>query len=566
MKLIISKLISSGLLAMSAALFLPLASCSDDDDMTNDVPGTSTLEVSNSNETFNFRYNDENTQTLSFSTNQCWRIAVDDESLAWVRFSKISGNAGDNQVSIIVEPLTDDAPDARATSFRLIAGDKEQSFKILQSQKDAIVILDPENYTNLVYNEQNLKVDFVTNVDEYTVEITYDTPDVGNWISVVESRASHQDAVNLHIAANLVKTSRKATLSIKSTDVIVTAEISQEGKPDPMVQITNKNDFSGTLDKNGGEYTVTYRTVEIPDLQIATVLNPEGNWASVNTSEEGKIKVTIQPNTGRAARTVTITLSSKANPALIDNVVLTQDLDRSISVDANHSLQSEITGMGLTTADFTEIEIRGELSTADWNLLKKMATSENLKSIDLTNVTNTSLPKSAFMNCSKLQQLILPQNGQIKEIPMELCRNVAGLKTVSIPEGVQTIDRHAFAACAGIETLYLPSTLTFMYGYCFEKLTALKEIHVKSKPVQIFDVPRGTDSKNVKAMVFNDTDKGRPKTCTLYVPAAYEELYKKSALTLDDLGLTEWPEFDSWKATSGSFRWTNADTNVIVEE
>lgn len=223
-----------------------------------------------------------------------------------------------------------------------------------------------------------------------------------------------------------------------------------------MIQITNKSEFTEILNKAGGEYIITYRTVEIPDLEIVPILNPTGDWAKVDTKEEGKIKVSVQANTGRSARTITLKLSSKSQPELADEITLTQDLDRSITLDANHSLQKMIADMGLTTADFEEIEIKGELSKDDWALLKKMATSENLKHIDLKGVSNSTMPNSTFMNCSKLETLILPQNGFLKEIPMEMCRNVAKLKTIAIPEGVQIINRHAFAACSGLESVYFP--------------------------------------------------------------------------------------------------------------
>lgn len=561
------KTLSSCLLIVAVALSMSLISCSSDDDMVNDVPGTSELTVQNEGSTFNFPYSGELSQTLTFSTNQCWRIVVEDESLSWVRFSKISGNAGENvTITINVDPLQDDAPDARTMAFKLIAGEKDQTFNVLQAQKDAIIILHPEKYQGIVYNEQNLDIDFVTNVDDYSVHIAYENAS-DNWLSIVQSRASHDEVIHLHVAANLVKTERKATLTIRSntSDITVAVDIVQEGKPDPMVQITNKDEFIGILDKSGGEYIVTYRTVEIPDLEIVSTLNPTGNWAQVDTKEEGKIKVSIQPNSGRSTRTVTLTLSSKSKPELTDQIVLSQDLDRSITVDMDNSLQKAINDMGLTSADFEEIEIKGELSKDDWALLKKMATSENLKHIDLSGVTNNTMPNSTFMNCSKLESLILPQSGFLKEIPMEMCRNVAKLKTIAIPEGVTIINRHAFAACSGIETLYLPSTLTFMYGYCFEKTTALKDIHLKTKPLQHLDVPRGADTPDAKATVFNDGS-NRPRTCTLYVPEAYVNLYKKSVLTLEDLGLTEWPEYNSWKATASSFAWTNSSTNVIAED
>ena len=290
----IAKYVSAGLLAIAMAL--PLTSCSDDDDMTNDVPGTSELIVMNDVSTFNFRYNDETSQTLAFSTNQCWRIAVEDESLSWIRFSKISGKEGDNQsVTIEVDPLTPESPDARTTSFKLIAGDKEETFNVLQSQMDAIVIPHPEQYQNLVYNEQTIDVDVVTNVDDYTVDIAYAQEGPEGWLSVIQSKATHEEKIHLHVAANLARTGREATLTIKSnsSDASTSVKIAQEGKPDPMIQITNKSEFTEILNKAGGEYIITYRTVEIPDLEIVPILNPTGDWAKVDTKEEGKIKVPV---------------------------------------------------------------------------------------------------------------------------------------------------------------------------------------------------------------------------------------------------------------------------------
>lgn len=564
----IIKSISSCALMLAATLSLSVASCEKDDDMVNDVPSKTELTVQTEETTFKFPFTGELTKTLTFNTNQCWRIVVEQDALEWVKFSKISGKPGDNiEVSIEVEALDDNAPDARATDFKLIAGDQELTFNILQAQKDAIVILHPEKYQQITYNEQDLDINFVTNVDDYTLEIAYEEGGQENWLSILQTKASHEDVIHLHLAENVVKTERKATLNIKSTlsNIVIPVEIIQEGKPDPMVQITNKEEFTEKLDKNGGEYTVTYRVVEVSDLQIVSTLNPEGDWAKIDTKEAGVIKVTLEPNTGRQARTVTLNLSSKSKPELNDELVITQDLDRSITVGSENSIQQTIDEMGLQTTDFVEIEVKGELSADDWKLLKTMATSQNLKHIDLSGVSNTTIPNSAFMNCSKLESIILPKGGFLKEIPMELCRNVTGLKTISIPEGVTIINRHAFAGCSGIESIYLPSTLTFMYGYCFEKLNALTEIHLKTKPLQHLDVPRGVDTPTAKATVFNDGN-NRPKTCTLYVPSQYVELYQKQVLTVEDLGLTEWPEYDSWKATSGSFVWTNSSTNVIAED
>ena len=56
-----------------------------------------------------------------------------------------------------------------------------------------------------------------------------------------------------------------------------------------------------------------------------------------------------------------------------------------------------------------------------------------------------------------------------------------GLKTVSVEEGVTTIEGETFAEMSEIEVVYLPSSLQYIGTAAFHRNKSLKEIHCKAK-------------------------------------------------------------------------------------
>jgi hypothetical protein len=242
--------------------------------------------------------------------------------------------------------------------------------------------------------------------------------------------------------------------------------------------------------------------------------------------------------------------------------------DSGLVIGNGKTLSQVMAANKLDEATVETLVLKGELSTNDWKLLKTMATNNALKNIDLSAVTNTTLPNQAFKDCAKLEALVFPQHGKLKEIPVEVCRNCKALKEIKIPEGVDAVINHAFAVCSSMTKIYLPSTITYLYGYCFEQCP-ITEIHLKSKPVQVYRVwraPSQVGDPRAYSFVFSGS---LPRTATLYVPFEYIDLYQKplpedcvSKHLQKELAKNEWSE----TCQRNLFSWANAQTIIEAEK
>lgn len=242
--------------------------------------------------------------------------------------------------------------------------------------------------------------------------------------------------------------------------------------------------------------------------------------------------------------------------------------DSGLVIGNGKTLSQVMTDNGMDEATVETLVLKGELSGNDWKLLKTMATGKNLKNIDLSAVTNTTLPNQAFKDCAKLETLVFPQHGNLKEIPAEICRNCKALKEIRIPEGVDAVINHAFAVCSSLTKIYLPSTITYLYGYCFEQCP-IAEIHLKSKPVQVYRVwraPSQVGDPRAYSIIFSGS---LPRTAKLYVPFEYIDLYQKplpedcvSKHLQKELAKNEWSE----TCQRGLFSWANAQTVIEAEK
>ena len=85
----------------------------------------------------------------------------------------------------------------------------------------------------------------------------------------------------------------------------------------------------------------------------------------------------------------------------------------------------------------------------------------------------TDLGFKAFESCTALTKATLP--GSLKTVASDSFR-FSGLKSVSIPEGVQMIGGSAFMYCAGLESVTLPQSLHAVHTAAFQGCTALKSI------------------------------------------------------------------------------------------
>lgn len=561
-------------LFMAALLPLSLTSCSDDDN-NGDVAAALTIGT----EQFDYEFSALGDQIIEipFSSTRDWKVETADANADWLMFSRTEGHAGDH--TLYVRLAKNEEAD-RETSFTLKSEGCEQTFNVRQARTDALIISNPDKYGALPYRAGQFDVTFATNLGDFETNIEYEDGDEP-WIDIApETRAamvSHTQTFNY--TENPAGASRTAHIYICSKvkpDVKDTLDVTQIGAPVPAIKISNKADFSKSLKGVAQDIAVAFEHQYIDELKWEATSDNGNDWFTATRSGNA-INLHFTDNAGATNRSVRIHIyghNTEYDRDLSDEVIITQMPDSRFHVSASKGLATLFSEKGIDQTTLQAIEVVGQMSDADFKLLRTMAKSNALSYIDLSGVTNGELPvfngskdnnDGCFNGCTKLETLILPQGGQLKYIPINLCRNCTALTEIEIPEGVEYIDRHAFAGCTAMTKISLPSTITYLYGCCFEKI-ALKEAHLKTKPLQVLQVMRGTDSKTTMSEVFMNTG-NIYKKAKLYVPAQYLDIYKKSNPTLEDLGLKEWPALPNNQSahTDGkAFTWFGS--NEIVAE
>lgn len=88
-----------------------------------------------------------------------------------------------------------------------------------------------------------------------------------------------------------------------------------------------------------------------------------------------------------------------------------------------------------------------------------------------------------FQNCASLESITLSTQSSPTEIP-ENCFASSGLKSFSIPEGIQRIGSSSFSSCASLSSVNFPTSLKRIGGYAFTG-TALEEVTIPRSVEQI---------------------------------------------------------------------------------
>jgi hypothetical protein len=82
-----------------------------------------------------------------------------------------------------------------------------------------------------------------------------------------------------------------------------------------------------------------------------------------------------------------------------------------------------------------------------------------LQGIDLSGLTLQSLGSMVFDGCSSLEQVILPQALPNKTLPSRMFYQCRALKSLNLPQNIETIGASAFYACSALSSLELPATV-----------------------------------------------------------------------------------------------------------
>ncbi len=173
----------------------------------------------------------------------------------------------------------------------------------------------------------------------------------------------------------------------------------------------------------------------------------------------------------------------------------------------------------------------------------------------------TSIDLGIFDYCEDLEQIIIDEANPVYDsrnncnavIETSTGLLVEGCNATIIPEGVTSIGNGAFGGCRKLSSVTIPSTVTYIDAYAFFECNAIKSMTSLIEPGNIMEV---------MTCAFDGMDR---ENCVLYVPVGAKDVYSvtggwrdfKNIIELGDTipaGDMDTPEDCEW-----SFRLTEAD-------
>ncbi len=164
------------------------------------------------------------------------------------------------------------------------------------------------------------------------------------------------------------------------------------------------------------------------------------------------------------------------NYAYIDS-----ETEVTVHVETADQLAAAIFAQDVTPLRVTKLMVTGTLSEVDFNIIKN--NMPLLYSLDLSGISNTTLPDATFSQKRTLLSIALP-NG-LTEIPNKAFQFCSGLTSVTIPNSVTNIGSNAFFGCSALTSITIPNSVTSIGSYAFQFCSALTSVTIPNSVTSI---------------------------------------------------------------------------------
>ena len=161
----------------------------------------------------------------------------------------------------------------------------------------------------------------------------------------------------------------------------------------------------------------------------------------------------------------------------------------------------------------TNLKIVGKINGTDWKMIRVMAGRDYWGDVTKGNLSVLDLSEAKIVNGGDeyFVRGDYTSNDQIGDYAFYNC---SGLTSLTLPDGITSIDIRAFYGCSGLTSLTLPAGITSINYAAFAECSGLTSIYVYAEKVP----KMGSD-------VFFYVDK---KNCTVYVPKGTYADYRSS--------------------------------------
>lgn len=126
-----------------------------------------------------------------------------------------------------------------------------------------------------------------------------------------------------------------------------------------------------------------------------------------------------------------------------------------------------------------KIIVSGTLNNYDFLTLREMA---QLEVIDISHITNTTIPNGFFKNNTIVKNVNLPND--LESIPSELFSG-SSIQNIKIPSSVKTLGDKAFYQCFMLESIIIPDNVETMGTSCFVNCHMIKKVYISKNITNI---------------------------------------------------------------------------------
>ena len=242
----------------------------------------------------------------------------------------------------------------------------------------------------------------------------------------------------------------------------------------------------------GGEVVLNYET----NIECEVVIPTEAEeWLSADTRALGlrSAKLMTQPNTTNFSREAEVVVRSIANPIMSVKFTVRQPSDKNIiryTTTKGEILEpnSGAFNVAITNNLYLDgvgiIEFKNRLTTIYEEAFYIPYSNNQLKSIVLPEGVE-SIGGAAFYQCSRLEEVTLSKSLlTIGESAFAECKS---LSEVVIPDGVQTIGDGAFLGCKGLKSVTMSDSVTLLGALCFDGCEALERVRLSDNITTILN-------------------------------------------------------------------------------
>ena len=199
---------------------------------------------------------------------------------------------------------------------------------------------------------------------------------------------------------------------------------------------------------------------------------------------ETEITITVKPEfvyeeDKNAIMDVTDVLTIKAG-ALTETISIYLNKMRRFYVETKGELENVLADYDY--ANLYSLNIRGVLNDVDFLFIYRMM--PKLRYLNIAEVNITALPIQAFYKSTNVENLILPNT--LTTIGEEMFYHSA-LKTIVIPESVETIERAAFCGCENLSSFEIPARVKTIEEEVFCYCRSLTSIEIPANVKTIGD-------------------------------------------------------------------------------